>query len=349
MTTNESKVLVSVIIVNYNAQIWLRRCFESLAAQTIFPRIQVIVTDNLSSDGSDQTAQELMVGWKDSVFIQNGENLGFGRAVNRAAKHASGKYLFLLNADVWLERDCLEQLVAAAERGQAAVAGILVLNYDDDSFQSNGASGFDICGLCVRPQQGTNPEELFAANGFNFIRKDVFYEIGEEDGSFFLYNEEVDLSWRVWIAGHRIVYAPAARIHHRGAASINPKGGTRMVELRTSDTKRFYSNRNHLLCWLKNSQHILLLFLVPAILFLTLEGLAGAIWSRRWAFFRRTCWDAFADCWRLRTHILSSRLRVSAFRQHSDFWMLRFFSFRLSRWDEIRNILKLGLPKVDVR
>jgi hypothetical protein len=51
----------------------------------------------------------------------------------------------------------------------------------------------------------------------------------------------------------------------------------------------------------------------------------------------------------LRTHILSSRLRVRVFRQHSDFWMLRFFSFRLSRWDEIRNILKLGLPKVEAR
>lgn len=349
MTDNQNEVLVSVIIVNYNAEIWLRRCFESLKAQTIFSRTQLIVTDNLSSDGSDRTAQELLVGWPGSLFIQNGENLGFGRAVNRAARHAAGKYLFLLNADVWLERDCLEQLVTAAENKGAAAAGVLVLNYDDDSFQSNGASGFDICGFCVRPREQTNPEELLAANGFNFIRKDVFFEIGEEDSCFFLYNEEVDLSWRVWIAGKRIAYAPAARIHHRGAVSANPKGGTRLVELRTSDTKRFYSNRNHLLCWLKNSQHILLLLVFPAISFLALEGLAGAIWARRWSYFQRTCWAAVADCWRLRVQILAGRRQIRAFRQRGDFWMLRFFTFRLGRWDEFKNMLKLGLPKIDAR
>jgi GT2 family glycosyltransferase len=349
MTEIKHELLVSVIIVNYNAEFWMRRCFESLAAQTIFPTVQVIVADNTSSDGSDKTAQRLMAGWANSAFVQTGENLGFGRAVNRVAKHALGKYLFLLNADVWLEHDCLEQLVAASENNQAAAAGVLVLNYDDDSFQSNGGSGFDLCGFGIGPRQGTTPRELFCANGFFFIRTDVFNEIGAEDDAFFLYNEEVDLSWRVWIAGHRIVYAPRARIHHRGAASANPKGGTKMVELRTSDAKRFYANRNHLLCLLKNCQHILLLLLVPAVIFMFVEGLAGVVLTRRWSYFQRTCWSALTGCWSLRAHIRAERRRIRGFRKRGDFWMIRFFTLRPSRWDEFKRMFKLGLPKVDAR
>ena len=131
MTAGETGLMVTVIIVNYNARDWMPRCFESLAAQTIFSRMQVIFADNTSSDGSDQLAQELMAGWPNAVFLQTGENLGFGRACNRPVKQARGKYFPLLNPDVWLERDCLEQLVAAV--------GPLALNYDDDSFQSSGA------------------------------------------------------------------------------------------------------------------------------------------------------------------------------------------------------------------
>jgi N-acetylglucosaminyl-diphospho-decaprenol L-rhamnosyltransferase len=349
MTESESALLVSVIIVNYNAEFWMRRCFESLAAQTIFPKIQIIVADNASTDGSDKVAQTLMTGWPHSVFIQNGENLGFGRAVNRAAKTARGRYLFLMNADLWLERDCLEQLVNSAEGNQAAAAGVLVSNYDDDTFQSNGASGFDIFGFCVGPRRKTVPKELFCANGFFFIRRDVFLAIGEEDEAFFLYNEESDLSWRIWIAGHRIVYSPAARVHHRGSASVNPKGGTRVVEIRTSDAKRYYSTRNHLLCLLKNCQNILLLMLIPAICFLFLESLAGAILSRRWSFFRQTFWTALVGCWQLRAHIIAERQRIRSFRKRGDFWMLKFLKLRPSRWDELKRMLKLGLPILDAR
>lgn len=342
-------VKVSVIIVNYNAEYWMQRCFESLATQTIFPEMQVIVVDNASTDGSDQTAQRLMAGWPNSVFIQTGENLGFGRAVNHAVNSALGTYLLLLNADIWLESDCLEQLVDAAVLRQAAAVGVHVLNYEDNSFQNNGATGFDICGMGIEPNPATIPEELYMANGFMFIRRDVFQEIGGEDNAFFLYNEEGDLSARVWIAGHHITYAPKAHIHHRGAASANPKGGTKIVELRTSDSKRFYANRNHLLCLLKNSQHILLLLVLSSVFFLLIESLVGMVLSRRWSYFSRTYLGALTDCWRLRAHIRAERRRIRGFRKRSDFWMLRFFRFRFGRWNEYKRMLKLGMPIFEPR
>ena len=349
MTEIKTELMVSIIIVNYNAHSWMRRCFESLATQTISHQIQIIVVDNISTDGSDKLAQELMAGWPQAVFIQMGENAGFGRACNRAAKQAVGKYLFLLNPDLWLERDCIEQLVTCAERNQSAVAGPIVFNYDDDSFQGNGADGFDLFGFCVYMRQDAAPSELFCANGFYFIRKDVFLEVGGEDEAFFLYNEEVDLSWRVWLAGYRIVYAPAARIHHRGSISVNPRGGTKIVELRTSDGKRFYANRNHLLCLLKNCRHILLLMLIPSIVLLFIEGLVGVILSRRWSFFKRTCWSVLVSCWQLRGHVLAERRRLRAYRKRGDFWMLRFFTLRLNRWGEFKQMLKLGPPIFDPR
>jgi GT2 family glycosyltransferase len=348
-TEAKAEMLVTVIIVNYNAYDWMKRCFESLAAQTIARQVQIILIDNISSDGSDKLAQELMTGLSNALFIQMGENAGFGRACNRAVQDATGKYLLLLNPDVWLERDCLEQLVNGAERSQSAAAGPLVLNYDDDSFQSNGNVGFDLCGMFICMAPDAMPEELFCANGFYFIRTDVYLKVGGEDEAFFLYTEEIDLSWRVWISGNRIVYAPKARIHHRGSISVNPKGGTKMVELRTSDSKRFFANRNHLLCLLKNCHHVLLLMLIPSLILLFVEGLVGSVLARRWSFFRKTCWDVLKGCWQLRGHVLAKRRQVRGFRQRGDFWMLRFFSFRLNRLGEMEKIFRLGPPKLDHR
>jgi GT2 family glycosyltransferase len=240
-------------------------------------------------------------------------------------------------------------LFGAAERAHAGVAGVLVLDYEDNTFQSNGSWRFDLFGHGVSIPSGHAPEELFCSHGFSFIRRDLFWRVGGYDDEFFLYGEEGDLSWRAWIAGDKIVYVPTARIHHRGAAEVNPKGGERIVELRTSDSKRFYANRNHLLILMKNCQHVLLLLLVPALCLLVLESLGGMLLSRRWSFFKRSCLEAVGDCWRLRRHICEQRRSIRTFRKRGDLWMLRFFSWRFGRWQEYKRIFTLGIPIVDKR
>lgn len=65
------------------------------------------------------------------------------------------------------------------------------------------------------------------------------------------------------MAGGKVILAPSARLHHRGAVAVNPNGGRRMIENRTSDDKRFYANHNSRLVLLKNSQHLLLLLVKP--------------------------------------------------------------------------------------
>jgi GT2 family glycosyltransferase len=159
----------------------------------------------------------------------------------------------------------------------------------------------------------------------------------------------MDMAWRIWIAGEKVEHVPAGRMHHRGAAVDNPKGGDRVVELRSNDTKRFCAYRNHLLTLLKSPQHFLLLLLLPATVLVLVEGLAGAALLRRWSFFTDTSCKALAACWHLRGHWLGQRRRIHAFRRRGDFFMVSFLSWRLNRLHEIRQILKLGMPTVEQR
>jgi GT2 family glycosyltransferase len=432
--------LVSVVILNYHGARYLERCLASLRAQTIFERIEVIVADNASGDGSPELAEKLLAGWPRGRFVQNGANLGYCEGNNRAVAHATGQYLFILNFDAWLEPDCLERLVAAAESTGAGAASPWVLNYDDDTHQSFGGTGMDWFGLpnaaraplgnvgrasCPphqpsKAQATTNPtqggqdarptlppalrqeatphptlspveaervnanagsetgaptphlrsrpagtlssipnggegrgeeaRDLFCFTGCSFlIERQLFHDLGGFDADFFLYCDETDLSWRVWIAGRRIVGVPSARVHHRGAVTANPAGGTKTVESRTTHSKRYYANRNAILFLAKNSQHMLLLLLVPHLLLLALEALAALVLVRRWSFVREAYLKAVADAWRMRGHIGQWRARIRGFRQRGDLWMLRFLRLKPSRWEEVVKLFKVGAPKVDAR
>ena len=340
---------MSVVILNYNGATWMARCIESLTQQTIFPHMEIVVADNTSTDGSDRLAEKLLAELPNGLFIQNGCNPGFGAGSNMAVKRTTGRYLFFLNPDVWLEPDCLDQLYRNAEEKRAAVAGLLILDYENDNFQSRGAEGFDLFGWIVAPKPGDAPATLFVAVGFYFIRRDTFEHVGGYDGAYFLYGEELDLSWRVWAAGETIIHVPAARLHHRGAAAVNPEGGTKLIELRTNHSKRFYANRNHLMTISKDAQNILLLLLLPALALMLAEGLLGALMLRRWGFYKDTCWAAIREWWKLRGHIFAERRNIRAFRRRGDLFMLRFFRWRLNRLEEVQRVRKLGLPKVDAR
>ena len=349
MAEAPAQPLVSVVILNYNGQVWMRRCLESMQAQTLFRQSQIIVADNASTDGSDRLAEELLRGWDNGLFIQNGANIGFGAGSNLAVRQATGEYLLFLNPDVWLEPDCLEQAVRAAQARQSGACGVRVLDYEDNNFQNAGGLGFDVFSLGISVPPNAEPEELCIANGFFFIRADLFRRLGGFDEKFFLYCEETDLSWRVWLSGQRISYAAKAVIHHRGAASANPKGGTKIVELRTSDSKRYYTNRNHWLTLLKNCQGLGLLILPLNAGFLFLESLAMALYLRRFSFFQRAWWEAASDCWRMRGYVAAQRRQVSTYRVRGDLFMLRFLRFGLGRWPDYRRMFRLGRPIVEAR
>jgi N-acetylglucosaminyl-diphospho-decaprenol L-rhamnosyltransferase len=347
MTKSSAAYRVTVIVLNYNGKRWVDRCLESLKNQTIFEQVQVIIADNASIDGSDNYFEKRIADWANGLFIQNGANIGFAAGSNRAVRRAKGKYLFFLNPDVWLENNCIEELYQIAEENQSAAVGPFVMDYDDNTYQSFGGVGFDMCGLGVPVKPGGAPRRLFMSNGFVFIRRDTFDDLGGYNEQFFLYGEEADLSWRIWISGGEIVPGITGRIHHRGGASVNPEGGTRIVEFRTSDAKRFHANRNNMLVLLYHAQHFLLLLLFPMLCLFLLEAAVGTLFARRWSFFQTTFLNVIRESWRLRRHIADRRRFIKTLRRRSDFWMLRFFTLRLSHWEDFKRVFKLGLPRVD--
>jgi GT2 family glycosyltransferase len=295
-------------------------------------------------------ARKLLADFPSACIVRNAENLGFCEGNNSGARPAKGRWLLFLNNDTWLEPDCMEKLVAGTEKLGAAASTPLVLNYPDNSYQDFGFYGFDFFGLPSPSAVATHTREIFIAGGCSYlIRADVFNQLGMFDADYFIYSDDADLSWRLWIAGYKIAGISEAKLHHRGAAGVNPSGGITTVEFRTNDRKRFLTNRNCLLTLLKNGQHILLLAIIPLIALLFLESLAGAFLLRRWSFARASFWNALCDCWRLRGHVFRERKRIATFRKHSDFWMLRFFKLRLNRWDEVKRTIKFGPPRVDAK
>ncbi|HTV62456.1 MAG TPA: glycosyltransferase family 2 protein [Verrucomicrobiae bacterium] len=334
--------LVSVIVVNYNCLKWLDRFFPSLEQQTIFSRVEIIMVDNTSKDGSAAICEKKMASLPNGVFLQTGGNYGFGGGSNRGAKIARGKYLFFLNPDVWLENNCLEELCSRAEAIPARVGCPKVLDYDTDAIQTQGSSGFDLFGNVVPVKPDEAPERLFSVGTFFFFERQLFEKLGGFDEEFFLYNEEMDLSWRAWLADEPVVLFYTARIHHQAVSS-----GNRFVETRTSETRRFYSNRNQLLTLLKNVRGPLLILVLTQLALIAAEAAAGVIVSRRLSFVRWALLKPLAECWRLRGHLGQQRRRNRDLRRHGDAWFVRhFFRFAFGRMNDLKNLLH-GRVKID--
>ena len=334
--------LVSVVVVNYNCKKWFDRFFPSLKAQTIFDRLEIIMVDNTSTDGSAEMCRDEMAKWPNGVYLATGGNFGYGGGCNRGAAIAKGKYLFFLNPDVWLEPNCLEELVKQTEASKRHITSALMLDYDSDNVQLQGGNGFDFFGVLTVPPPGEILVEPFAVAAFFFMTQELFQKIGGFDEEFFLFAEEMDLTWRAWISGENALLIRDAKLHHQGASS-----GDRKMENRTSETKRFYANRSQLLALLKSAHNLLLILAFNQLMLITAEAVVGAILARRFSFARWSLFKPLADCWRLRGHILAERRRIRGFRKRGDLWILRhFFQFQFGRWMDIKRLLQSGV-KID--
>lgn len=329
--------LVSVVILNYNGGRWIRQCLESLRQQTILDRIEVWVADNASQDGSDRLSEELLRAWTNGFFVQNGGNFGYCQGNNLGAREARGKYLFFLNNDTWMAPDCLEVLFGQMERLQAGAGSPQILNYQDRRLQGYGRSGFDLFGYYSNQEDQDVGSELFIAPGCAYcIRRDLFWRLGGFDAEFFMYADETDLSWRVWIAGERVITVPQAKLYHWGAGASSPLGGPESAIFRTSEFSRFHTNRNALLVLLKNAQHLLLLLVATQLFSLVAEALFMLVVTRNPSFVRKAYWEAVVDCWGKRHHVGDARRRIAGFRRRGDFWMLRFLRvFRSEKLEQL--------------
>lgn len=220
----------SVAVINYNGRRYLEELLGSLELQTRRP-LETLLVDNASRDGSAAYVEREFP-WV-RVLPQT-RNLGFSRAANLAAETARGTWLALLNTDLRLEPDWLAELVAAGEADPAVAAVSSKLRLYDRPHRLNGVGG---CmnrlgytwdrgmGEEDRGQYDESREVLFACAGAALFHRAHFREAGGFDSRFFMYHEDVDLCWRLWLRGFRVVTAPRAVAYHHLSASTREDRG----------------------------------------------------------------------------------------------------------------------------
>ena len=230
---------VSIIIVNYNVRDYLYKCLKSIEEAAMKLRVQTIVVDNNSQDGS---IPFLRPHFQDVKFIESPENLGFGKANNLGFEYATGKYFLILNPDTILQENTLDVMFEYMESNpQVGISVCKILNADG-SFQSACRRGFptpwaSFCKLfglqALFPksklfgrynQTFLSSDETYyteaVSGSFMFSRADVIKLVGGFDTVFFMYGEDIDLCYRVHKAGFRNAYIHTTSIiHYKGESS----------------------------------------------------------------------------------------------------------------------------------
>jgi len=235
MPTATQPVDISVVIVAWNAQHYLKLCLESLAAAPPRRSMEVLVVDNASSDATVEMVESQFPWVK---LIKSPENLGFSKGNNVAIRQAKGRYIALVNPDVIVFPGCLDALADFLDQNpKVGNVGPRVLN-PDMSLQSScrrfptlwnnfcSASGLSSKFKNSRFFAGehmfyfahdqTRPVDVIVGC-FSFIRREAFDAIGLLDEDLFMYGDDVDWCRRARNAGWGVVFYPGAQaIHDRG-------------------------------------------------------------------------------------------------------------------------------------
>lgn len=249
---------ITVAVVAYRSGATLARCLERLAAQT-FRDFELVLVDNASPDGEAQAAAAIVPGTR---LIENAENLGFAGACNQAAAAGRGRWLVLLNPDAYPEPDWLAELVDAAGRWPQVRSFTSRQVMDEDPAVLDGLG--DVMSIPCIPYRGgylardpgDTPEgQVFSPCGAAMmIDRELFLALGGFDESFFCYCEDVDLGYRLQLAGEPTVVVPSAVVRHVGSAS---SGGSK------SEFALFHGYRNRFWVLVKDTPALLLPLVLP--------------------------------------------------------------------------------------
>lgn len=227
------KVDISIIIVNYNVKLFLDQCLRSVDEALDGINAETIIVDNDSIDGSVAHIQEHFPWVK---LIANKENVGFAAANNIAIREARGKYILLLNPDTIIEKDTLKKSFDFMEsRTDCGAVGVRMIDGNGKflpeskrGFPSPFASLMRLTGLSRlfpksrlinRYNLGFLPEDEIneidvLCGAYMFIRKEALDRVGLLDEAFFMYGEDIDLSYRIQKGGYSIYYLPTTTIVH---------------------------------------------------------------------------------------------------------------------------------------
>jgi GT2 family glycosyltransferase len=261
--------LVSIIILTYNGASVLDRCIQSVL-NTNYSNFEVILVDNASVDGSYESAISKFGKDQRLYFVKNYENKGFAEGNNIGLTHAKGAYVTLLNNDTEVDKDWLRELIKVAESDEKTgiIQSKLFFWYNREVLESAGAF-IDKCGYGFERGfvKGKNmyPEvdEVFYANGAAVtIKRRALKKMGSGktelfDSDYFFAYEDVDLSWRMRLAGYKTVVAPNSIVYHRRSTTTSRKRGLLV----------FHHCKNRVMTLVKNYSLLNLIKYLPLLLF----------------------------------------------------------------------------------
>jgi N-acetylglucosaminyl-diphospho-decaprenol L-rhamnosyltransferase len=240
---------LTVVVVSYNTVHLLDRMFAALNAACGNLRVQIIVVDNASRDGS---AAFLRTNYPDFELIENSLNVGFGRANNQAISRANGRYILLLNTDAFVAPDTLSKTIEFMEANpQCGVLGVKLVGQDGSLqpscryFPTPWNVFLESTGLMqLSPNTRLVDDMSWDHNSirecdwvpgcYYLLRREVIERIGLFDPRYFLYFEEVDHCRRMHQAGWSTVYYPHTQVVHIGGESAKSEGPLKEVSRQIS-------------------------------------------------------------------------------------------------------------------
>jgi GT2 family glycosyltransferase len=226
---------LSIIILSYNTKDITLQCLDSIyesLKKKESPATEIIVLDNASIDGSAEALKKYSQNHENLIFIENKENIGFGRGNNQAVKSAHGKYVLLLNSDTLILDNAITKMFKFYTENEDHIhfLGIKLLNKDNTS-QPSAAPFFtplvvfgflflrgDYWGL-TRYSPNTTRQVDWVAGACILCKKEYYEKLGGFDEKIFMYMEEVDLLYRARQYGFKTFFYPGAEIIHLGSAS----------------------------------------------------------------------------------------------------------------------------------
>lgn len=310
---------VSIVIPHFNGKDILFSCLQSLRSDA-FPEKEIIVVDNASTDGSGIAAEKA---FPEIERLQPDRNLGYAGGCNFGVAAARAPYVVLLNNDTIVEPGWLSHLLEAllSKPEIAAVQPKIKSLVEKDLFDYAGAAGgfLDVLGFpfargriffTIEKDRGQydDPVPVFWASGTCILlKKQIFNDLGGLDHTFFAHMEEIDLNWRMQLAGHQLLFVPCARIFHSAGSTLKMN----------SPRKVYFNHRNNLLMLMKNYSAGTLLWVLPlrmgmeaaALLFSLLKG------EIKQALAVPTAWLAAG---RALPHVFQTRKMIRKMRRRSD-------------------------------
>ena len=211
---------VSIIVLNWNGKQFLKNCLDSLRKLT-YKSVEIIIVDNNSTDGSQEFIKKY---YPKFILVENKKNYGFARGNNIGFHKSKGKYVLFLNNDTVVSPSFLESLVDDLEKDSkiGCIQPQIRLTSEKDRLDQMGSYisfvGFLYhYGYRKKYSEKTygKRREIFSAKGacIMFSSK-LLKKIGLFDEDFFIFFEETDLCFRVWLSGYRVVYEPKSTIYH---------------------------------------------------------------------------------------------------------------------------------------